>query len=93
MRYQDCAKNAKTRLMGDSMTFYIAQRNKKTGAFQIWDKDGEPNEFRDKAKAINAYEMAIQFEGMKNVLLLEEVNTTVKVTVTTPPEEQKNKSR
>jgi hypothetical protein len=82
MESPECAKAAKTRLSGDIMSFYIAQRNKETGKFTLWDKDGEPNEFRNEAKAIDAYVMAVQFEGMKNVLLLETTDVKVNVTVT-----------
>lgn len=80
-----CAKNAKTGPLGDIMIFYIAQRSNEARNFQIWEKEGKPHEFRNIKEAVSSYETAIRFEGIKNVLLLEEVNVKIDLTVSLLP--------
>ena len=63
------------------MVFYIAERNKETGKFELWHSDNKVNEIHDEAKALDSYEMAIKLQGVKNVLLLEEVIVDVKLSV------------
>ena len=55
------------------MTFYIAERNKETGKFELWMKDGEPHGIRSESDAIDKYAMVMKLQGQKNVILLEEV--------------------
>jgi len=63
------------------MTYYIAQRSPKTDQFQLWQKDGKPHKFNHEAEAINNYKSIIQLEGTKNVILLKEVDTILKLKV------------
>lgn len=67
------------------MTFYIAQRTKNNGTFQLWEKDGKPHKFRDITQALSNYETVVRFEGLKNVLLLEDVDLKVDLNVTLLP--------
>ena len=55
------------------MTFYIAERNKETGKFELWMKDGEAHEIHSESDAIDKYSMVMKLQGQKNVILLEEV--------------------
>ena len=68
------------------MSFYIAQRNEKKGTFQLWDKDGQPHEFRDITKALSSYENAVRLNGTKDVLLLEDVAVRVDLTISKIPD-------
>jgi len=63
------------------MSFYIAERNKETGKFVLWTKDGEVHEFKSESDALDAYEMVLKFQGQKNVRLLEEVIVDVDLKV------------
>ena len=55
------------------MTFYIAERNKETGKFELWMEDKEPYEVNSESEAINKYAMVMKLHGQKNVILFEEV--------------------
>lgn len=55
------------------MTFYIAERNKETGKFELWMKDGEAHEIHSESDAIDKYAMVMKLQGQKNVRILEEV--------------------
>ena len=81
METQACAKNAKTRLSGDIMSFYIAQRNKETGVFNLLKKDDRPQQFYTIEEGIEMYKLCFQAEGHNNVLLLESVSLDIEVSV------------
>jgi len=63
------------------MTFYIAERNKETGKFELWMKDGELHEIYSESDAIDKYAMVMKLQGQKNVILLEEVIVDVDLKV------------
>jgi len=63
------------------MTFYIAERNKDTGTFELWMKDGELHEIHSESDAIDKYAMVMKLQGQKNVILLEEVIVDVDLKV------------
>ena len=63
------------------MTFYIAERNKETGKFELWMKDGEAHEIHSESDAIDNYTMVMKLQGQKNVRLLEEVIVEVDLKV------------
>ena len=81
MESQACAKNAKTRLLGDTMSFYIAQRNKETGVFNLIMENDRPKQYHTLEQGIDMYELCFQAEGHNNVLLLESIGLDVKVSV------------
>ena len=63
------------------MTFYIAERNKETGKFELRMKDGEAYEIYSESDAIDKYAMVMKLQGQKNVRLLEEVIVEVDLKV------------
>lgn len=63
------------------MTFYIAERNKETGKFELWMDEKEPYEIHSESDAIDKYAMVMKLQGQKNVILLEEVIVDVDLKV------------
>lgn len=63
------------------MSFYIAQRNAKTGRLELLQTDGETKYYSGLNKAIDDYTLLAKLEGMNNVLLLQEVDIIVSVEV------------
>ena len=86
MPFPDFVWDVRTQYLGDIMVFYIAQRTKNNGTFQLWEKDGQPHEFRDVTQALSSYETAVRLEGMRNVLLLEDVAVRVDLTISKIPD-------
>jgi hypothetical protein len=66
------------------MAYYIAQRNKETGKFELWIKDGNPHRWYDKEDAISSFELALRAEGHNNVKLLESVQLDVEINIKVP---------
>lgn len=64
------------------MSFYIAERNKETGKFELWMEDGDPLEISSESDAIDKYTMVMKLQGQKNVRLFEEVILDVDLKVT-----------
>ena len=64
------------------MTFYLAERNKETGKFELWMKDKEPHEIHSESDAIDKYAMVMKLQGQKNVRLLEDVILDIDLKVT-----------
>ena len=63
------------------MAFYIAQRNKETGKFELWIKDGNPHQWHVIEDVMDSFELALRGEGHNNVKLLESVSLDVDITV------------
>ena len=63
------------------MTFYIAERNKETGKFELWMNEKELNKMYSESEALEMYEMVVKLQGQKNVILLEEVIMNVDLKV------------
>jgi len=63
------------------MTFYIAERNKETGKFELWMNENKLNEMYNESEALEMYEMVLKLQGQKNVLLLEDVRLDVELKV------------
>ena len=63
------------------MTFYIAERNKETGKFELWMNEKELNKMYSESEALEMYEMVVKLQGQKNVILLEEVIMNVDLNV------------
>lgn len=64
------------------MTFYIAERNKETGKFELWMNEKEVYEIHSESDAIDKYAMVMKLQGTKNVRILEEVILDVDLKVT-----------
>ena len=64
------------------MTFYIAERNKETGKFELWMDEKEVYEIHSETDAIDKYSMVMKLQGQKNVRLLEDVILDVDLKVT-----------
>lgn len=64
------------------MTYYIAERNKDTGKMELCcDEDGSIKQYHNLASAIEIYALSVEFEGTKNVMLLESASIKVEVNV------------
>lgn len=63
------------------MAFYIAQRNKDTGKFELLINGNRPHQWHVLEDAIISYELALRAEGHNNVKLLESVSLDVDITV------------
>lgn len=63
------------------MSYYIAQRNKETGAFNLLMKDDRPKQYHTIEDGIEMYKLCFQAEGHNNVLLLESIGLDVEVSV------------
>ena len=86
------AKPVKTGYMGDIMSFYIAQRNKETGVFNLWMKEDRPHQYYTIESAIDAYKLAYHAEGHNNVLLLESIDLDIEVIIKKHNQKKENKS-
>ena len=64
------------------MTFYIAERNKETGKFELWMDEKEVYEIHSETDAIDKYAMVMKLQGQKNVRLLEDVILDIDLKVT-----------
>ena len=64
------------------MSFYIAERNKETGKFELWMDEGEPHEIRSETEAIASYTTVMQLHSIKDVRLFVEVILNVDLKVT-----------
>jgi hypothetical protein len=65
----------------NNMSFFVAQRDKETGQFVLWQSDGKAKEIYNEAEALDLYEMALKLQGQQNVKLLEEVIVDVEISV------------
>ena len=63
------------------MSFYIAQRNKETGVFNLIMEDDRPKQYYTVEAGIEMYKLCFQAEGHNNVLLLESIGLDVEVSV------------
>jgi hypothetical protein len=63
------------------MSFYIAQRNKETGVFNLIMKDDFPKQYHTIESGIEMFKLCFQAEGHNNVLLLESIDLNVEVSV------------
>jgi hypothetical protein len=63
------------------MAFFIAERDRETEKFWLWQSDGEVKKIYNEAEALDLYEMALKLQGNQNVLLLEEVVVDVELSV------------
>lgn len=66
----------------NDMAFFIAERDRETEKFWLWQADGEVKKIYNEAEALDLYEMALKLQGNQNVLLLEEVVVDVELSVT-----------
>lgn len=64
------------------MTFYLAERNKETGKFELWMDEKEVYEIHSESDAIDKYAMVMKLQGQKNVRLLEDVILDIDLKVT-----------
>jgi hypothetical protein len=65
----------------NNMAFFIAERDRETEKFLLWQADGEVKKIYNEAEALDLYEMALKLQGNQNVLLLEEVVVDVELSV------------
>ena len=79
--FLDFALIVRERYSGDIMAYYIAQRNKETKKFELWIKNGNPQQWHVVEDAINSFELALRAEGHNNVKLLKSVSLDVDITV------------
>lgn len=63
------------------MSFFIAQRNKDSGKFELWHDGDKPDEYHDESHALKTYEMILKQEGSNNVKLLEELIIDVDLSI------------
>ena len=63
------------------MSFYIAQKNKETGVFNLIMVTDMPKQYHTIESAIEMYKLCFQAEGHNNVLLLESIDLNVEVSV------------
>ena len=63
------------------MAYYIAQRNKETGVFNLLMTDDRPRQFHSVEDGIEMYKLCFRAEGHNNVLLLESIDLNVEVSV------------
>ena len=63
------------------MVFYIAEKNKETGKFELWNSDDKLHEINSESAALNTYENVVKLQGIKKVILLEEVVVDVELSV------------
>lgn len=63
------------------MTFYIAERNKETGKFELMMDRTEANSFVSESTALNMYKSILKSHGQDNVMIFEEVIVDVDLKV------------
>jgi hypothetical protein len=63
------------------MAYYIAQRNKETGKFELWVKDEYPHQWHVLEDAMESFELTLRGDGHNNVKLLESFSLDVDITV------------
>ena len=63
------------------MTYYIADRNKDTGKMELRCDDNGIKQYHTLASAIEVYALSVEFEGTKNIMLLESAPIKVEVNV------------
>jgi len=63
------------------MSYYIADRNKDTGKMELRCDENGIKQYYSLASAMEIYALSVEFEGTKNIMLLESAPIKIEVNV------------